>query len=190
MDQHYQQNELTKYIESNITHDDRIKAFSNNNGRIDNADILVPKIIQDSKSIIYDNTQEYSLKGIIASNELSDYFFGKYNVSNIQGLIRYNIFKETGKVIDKQSEQEIFIIMRSIYLQYGGKNSINKEEFNKNIRELNTKVVDYSVSNISSQLSQLDMYINDLSRMPIPMEHPLYENKNNFTYDMSNLMSS
>ena len=80
--------------------------------------------------------------------------------------------------------------MRSIYLQYGGKNSINKEEFNKNIRELNTKVVDYSVSNISSQLSQLDMYINDLSRMPIPMEHPLYENKNNFTYDISNLMSS
>ena len=183
-----QQNEFAVWSASNITHEDRIKEFSN--GRVDNANTLSPEYKGDPKAVMYDNTQEYSLKGIITPNELSDYFFNPYNVSNIQRLIRYNVYKETDKVIDRQSEQEIFIIMRSIYLQYGGKNSKDKDEFNKNIRDLNKRVVDYAVDNISSQLSQLDMYINDISRMPVPMAHPSYENKNNFTYDISNLMEN
>ena len=185
-----QQNGLMVWSASNNTHEDRIKEFSSNNGRVDNANTLIPKYTQDPKPTIYDNTQEYSLKGIITPNELSDYFFNPYNVSNIQRLIRYNVYKETDKVIDKQSEQEIYIIMRSIYLQYGGKASNNKDEFNKNIRDLNKRVIDYSVDNISSQLSQLDMYINDISKMPVPLAHHSYENKNNFTYNISNLMEN
>ena len=75
--------------------------------------------------------------------------------------------------------------MRSIYLQYGGKEINNKLEFQNNIANLNNRVISYSVNNISNQLQQLDMYIKDISSLPIPLEHPSYENKNNFTYNYS-----
>lgn len=182
------QKQFAVWSAPDVTHNERIKEFSN--GRVDDVNTPVVKYTDDPKPVIYDNTQEYSLKGIITHNELSDYFFNPYNVSNIQRLIRYFVYKETDKIIDRQSEQELFIIMRGVYLQNGGKKSNNKEELHKNVRELNNKVVDYSVDNISSQLSQLDMYLNDISKMPIPMAHPSYENKRNFTYDISNLMES
>ena len=177
----YLQSENSKVDEPNV---------QSNTGRVNDANVFSQEIRRDPKAILYNNTQEYSLKGIINPSELSDYFFNPYNVVNIQKLIRYQVYKLSDKVIDKQSDQELFIIMRSIYLQYGGKSSTNKEEFNKNITNLNNKVVDYSVNNIINQLSQLDMYIKDISSAPTPLQHPSYENKRNFTYDISNLLST
>ena len=49
------------------------------------------------------------------------------------------------------------------------------------------------VSGISSQFYILvillfDNYITKISSAPIPIAHPRYENGNNYTYDMSNII--
>ena len=37
----------------------------------------------------------------------------------IQSTIRYNIYKDTQQIIDRQSPTELSVVMRSIFLQYG-----------------------------------------------------------------------
>jgi len=140
------------------------------------------------EEIIYHNYDDYTLKGIIESTDLSNAFLSKGNVENIQQEIRFGVYQNTNKVISKQSNQELFTIMRSIYLQNGGIRVFSEADFKNAILGLNKKVVDYSVENISSKVKQHDMYINDISKLPVPLERPKYDSTKNTTYRMDNFM--
>ena len=77
------------------------------------------------------------------------------------------MFRESQKVISKQNETELMVIMRSIYLQYA-KNLPNN--ILAQIRELNARVLDYVVPKITVELNQYDTYIRDASGLPVPMD--------------------
>ena len=109
------------------------------------------------------------------------------NTDIIQQTIRYKVFENTDKVISNQSSNTLFIIMRSMMLQYGNFR-VSVEGLNDEIRELNKKVVDYCTENITSNLLQYLGYIKDIEKLPTPMDRPVYHNKENFTYDISNLL--
>lgn len=140
------------------------------------------------EEILYHNYDDYSLKGIIEESELSNAFLSPQNTETIQQEIRYGVYKNTNRVISKQSEQELFTIMRSIYLQNGGVRVFTQNDFIGAIQGLNKMVVDYSVENISSKIKQHEMYIQDVSKLPEPIERPQYENGKGTTYRFDNLM--
>ena len=159
-----------------------------NNGRLSNikvvADISVP---ENTDIIIKKDNNQSSIKGILEENSLNDLFFSETNINVLQDTLRYKVFQKTDKVISKQSDNELYIIMRSIMLQFAnfrtGIDNIVDE-----IRRLNKKVIEYSVDNVSSNVMQHEGYIEDLSKLPTPMDHPVSHNKGNFTYDISNLL--
>ena len=74
--------------------------------------------LEVNEPILFNNRRMYSLKGIIQESPMSNLFFSDINVNAIQMTIRYHIFKDKNKTISYQSENELFAIMRSIYLQY------------------------------------------------------------------------
>jgi hypothetical protein len=74
--------------------------------------------------------------------------------------------------------------MRSILLQYA--NFLSSNVLNE-IKRLNSKVVNICSEKVSIELDQYNHYIDDLQKLPVPLDNPHYANKNNFTYDMSNL---
>ena len=158
---------------------------------------LVPNIGQtgnitkniEEKSMFGDYGKN-SVKDIFEESPVSNIFFSQGNVENIQKLIRYRVNKETGKVIDRQSNNNLVIIMRSIFLQYGDASLTTKEALIKEIRNLNDRVANFSVDRIVGQLGQHDTYLKDISSMPRPLEHPKYDNKRNYTYDTSNIISN
>jgi hypothetical protein len=90
-------------------------------------------------------------------------------------------------MIGYQSENELFVIMRSIYLQ-NANSILTSDKMLTNIRVLNKMVVDYSVKNIADQLDQYDGYLQKISSAPVPMEHPRAGNTDSYTYDMSNII--
>ena len=158
---------------------------SENNGLI--PDINVPSNIGDvsrDKSMFGDYGKN-SIKHIFEDSPITDIFFSEGNIENIQKLIRFRVHKETGKIIDRQSNNNLIIIMRSILLQYGDASITTVDALKKEIQSLNDRVSNYSVDNIISQLGQHDTYLNDISSMPRPLEHPKYENKQSRTYDLS-----
>tara|TARA_Y100001935_G_scaffold254815_1_gene265149 strand:+ start:74 stop:583 length:510 start_codon:yes stop_codon:yes gene_type:complete len=143
--------------------------------------------MENNEPIIFNNRRSYSLKGIIQETPMSNLFFSDMNVKAIQMTIRYKIHEEKNKKIAFQSENELFVIMRSIYLQYAN-SVLTSDQMITNLRTLNKMVVDYASSNIGDQLDQYDGYLQKISSAPVPMEHPRAGNTDSYTYDMSNIL--
>lgn len=107
----------------------------------------------------------------VTSNPLNNAFFSKENITIIQNSIRHTVWLKFNKrfIIAPQSETEIEIIMRSIYLQYS-KNLPNN--IKEQIEDLNNLVVEQCVPNIMSNIKQYLNYKQDLVTGPQFMEHP------------------
>ena len=108
-----------------------------------------------------------AIKNIHSESRVSNLFFSKENMDILQDGIRFVIFKKTKEVISKQSEPELQVIMRSIYLQYAKNLNTNIIE---QVKDLNSKVLDYTVSYIANQIHNYKIYTNDITNMPIPLE--------------------
>ena len=65
---------------------------------------------------------------------------------------------------------------------------VSSKDLSNEIRKLNEKIKDYCVESVSVNVLQYDGYLDKLTRLPVPMEHPRQVDKNNFTYDISNLL--
>lgn len=149
------------------------------NGRIDLLSPMGTFQIEPSKDT-RNNTALFSQeahKGQIARNPVSDLFFCPNNVNVLQDGIRYRVWKETGEryVIGRQNEQELRIVMRSIYYQYG-KNLPN--DVVGQVRDLNGRVLEWVVPEVVSNLRQYERYRQDASQLPMPLDRaPLMTQK-------------
>ena len=156
-----------------------------NNGRMHDIDKLIDDSIISQETIIIDTQSTDSVKGILEETNLSRLYFSPQNIEALQSMIRYYVSKLTdGRIVSKQSPDELFIVMRSILLQYG--NFINTNVLQE-IKRLNSKVVRICSDKVAQEVLQYSKYVVDLQNLPVPLDNPHYANKNNFTYDISNL---
>ena len=160
-----------------------------NNGLLHDVNLVQTKDINmvPSESPMFVNFQEDAIKGIHEETGLSELYFSKENMELLQSAIRYEVNQITGKVIDKQSPNELSIVMRSIYLQNGNP-MVSSNSIKKEVVKLNSMVIDYCSEQISTQVLQYQGYIQKLTTLPVPIERPQQVDRNNFTYDISNLL--
>lgn len=131
------------------------------------------------------DNQSTGVKGIVETSALSDYFFSETNIKVIQDTVRYRVYQETNLVVDYQSPQELFIIMRSILLQHANF-KVSSSELLTELQALNAMVVNYSVGEVASNVTQYQGYLNDISRLPTPIDRPSFSDREiNNTYDLS-----
>ena len=112
-----------------------------------------------------------SLKGIQQDSELSNTFFSRRNVKHLQKRLIEEVYKKSNNQykIGKQSETELEIIMRSIFLQ----NTQNLPcRINEQIMKLNALVLDYCVPQIIGEISQYYTYIKDVTEAKPVMDRP------------------
>lgn len=141
------------------------------------------KMTVDDKTISGSNTK-HMFKNLYGETPLTFLFFSSDNVSNIQKLIRFVVFKETGQKIDDQSQTDLLIIMRSIFLEYHRhpllidetmKEAQKREllkQYTLEVSRLNELVINETVPRIISNLEQYVHYLYDCSSQPVPMEKP------------------
>ena len=101
---------------------------------------------------------------------LTQRFFSPENAKAIQNAIRRYVFEKSqpkGYVIDDQSMDELKIIMRAIYYQYGRNLPF---DIPQQVAELNEKVVNWSAPHILSAVEHYYYYLNDISHMPVPLQ--------------------
>ena len=110
-----------------------------------------------------------SLQSIQDTNILSKAFFSKRNIECIQGQIHKSVLQKTNYRIGRQSDLQLQIIMRSIYLQYSKNMTC---DYAGQLRELNKKVSDYSVDRVVIEISQFLEYRKEVSNMPDPISLP------------------
>ena len=155
-----------------------------NNGRMRDVGNRINETMLKQDVVIFNTDPIDAVKGIIEETNVTRIFFSQTNIEALQNTIRFYVNKMSGQSISNQSPEQLFIIMRSIALQYG--NFITNDSI-KEVKRLNEKVISYCVENILTELKQYIGYIDDLTRLPVPMDNPHYANKNNFTYDTTNI---
>ena len=104
-----------------------------------------------------------SLQGIMEKSILAKVFFSKKNIDNVQQKIVNGVFnKSEGKLrIGRQSDDELKIVMRSIFLQDGQNMDCKIQE---QISQLNRKVLEYCVENVMVGAVGHVNYIRDLNK--------------------------
>jgi hypothetical protein len=143
------------------------------NGRVTlTGDVLKDIKMIDNENERMNNFQVEALYGIQETSVLNQLYFSKKNIENVQNMIRYNVYEKSEKkyVIDKQSDIELEIIMRSIYLQHSP-NLPNK--IKEQISYLNKLVTDWCVEQILPEVNQYFGYMKEIEYMPVPLELPL-----------------
>jgi hypothetical protein len=125
--------------------------------------------IDISKPEIYNEGVLNTVSRLYSANCVSETFFSKNNLDIVQeGIINSVYNKSEGKYkIGRQSDQELTIIMRSIYFQYGKNNNFNVIE---QVRELNRIVINWCVDEIITNINQYMNYKTNISTLPMPME--------------------
>lgn len=116
-----------------------------------------------------DSFNKEAIRNIHINNPLSSVFFSQQNIDALQEAIRYQVYLKSGKqhVIDKQSETELFIIMRAYYLQKGKHLPYGLLD---QVKELNKMVIDYCIPKIMNEIAIYMHYKRDIQQLPVPME--------------------
>lgn len=118
------------------------------------------------------NFKNDALSRNVSNTPLSDLFFSRKNMDALQDGLRILVLQASdGKYnIGKQSEEELKIIMRGVYLQHG-KNYVGVSIVDQ-VRQLNKILLDWSVPRVLSNIMQKEKYIEDISMLPKPMDRP------------------
>lgn len=132
---------------------------------------LAPHPLYQEDTLRPTTIRKQAFTHVVECNLLNQLFMSAENIENLQQRIRYEVYRASNQqhIIGRQSERELVIVMRSIYLTYG-KNLPTK--IKEQIEDLNDLVVQDVVPGVLS-LIQGDMrYLWDRSTQPMPLAWP------------------
>ena len=114
------------------------------------------------------------VKLFIEDNPVNCQFFSVSNLQILQNEIISGVYRKSNGTykIGTQDENQLIIIMRSIYLLHSTNNLENIQE---QIVKLNQAVLDYSVPNILTNILQYIDYMKDRESVPF-LPNPINDN--------------
>lgn len=127
------------------------------------------EIDNNYQGVDLNNFKGDAIKGNFNKNCLNDVFFSDDNIEALQIGMKNMVSNATEgrEVIGRQSDIELKIIMKAIYLEYG--KNLNDNILDQ-VKDLNKKVLDYAVPRILVQIKQYKTYVRDASSVHVPMD--------------------
>ena len=109
-----------------------------------------------------------AVTNVHVKNDISNVYFSQTNIDALQDGIRFYVWKKScGKyLIDRQSDDELKVVMRSIYLEYAEHRQGHVLE---QVRALNERVLEFCVSKILEEIGMYMFYKKDISNLPDPL---------------------
>ena len=108
---------------------------------------------------------------------LNTLFFSDYKTNILQRAVRQSFKDKTGVAIDYQNKDDMFAIMRAVFINNAGNHGTN---VNEQVKFMNEMVIKTALSQIQSGVSQFMGYMRDIDTMAIPPTPPA----NTSTYGM------
>jgi hypothetical protein len=101
---------------------------------------------------------------------LNQLFFSQGNIDTLQSQIQAAVQSMIGARIDRQSDTDLMLVMRSYYLQYA-QNDPNR--IAQELKELNDRVVNFCANRISVEVEAYRYYRKDILDFPAPIANPI-----------------
>jgi len=146
---------------------------------------------KDNVAVELEEDKDFSfdaINGILSDSKLSRAFFSRRNMSHLQELIRTKVFldsgglfdtrgapmKDTGHIVGLQSDTQMLIFMRYIYLSFCTfpVNCSDKVVYGE-VNRLDTLVLIETVPNILEHAEAHLAFLRDASRLPDPIARSL-----------------
>ena len=105
------------------------------------------------------------LRGKLECTMLDYLFFSNRNIQIIQNSIRKSVQEISGHIIGNQSENEMLMIMRSMFFL---NLPLEFPSVTENIKFLNKAVIDQALPKILTNMKQYLIYLKDVQRVPEP----------------------
>jgi hypothetical protein len=164
-------NQMDSYSSYNSKH--RVAQFQNGrviglSGTKNNSNFQLMEVNNNKD----DDAKKTILYGTQVRTPLSDAFFSNSNMNRLQEQLIHGVYVSSGGKykIGKQSNTELQVIMRAMYLQYAKNLSY---DIAKQVNELNRYVVEFCLPKVISEIKQYLFYINDIQRLPAQIPHPV-----------------
>jgi hypothetical protein len=101
-----------------------------------------------------------------SNTSLNEQFFGQENIEVLQQQIRATVASMVGARIDRQSDSDLLMVMRSYYLTYA-QNVPGQEA--QELQELNARVVAFCSNRIAVEVEAYRYYRKDILDFPAPI---------------------
>lgn len=126
----------------------------------------------DGKTSSTDGDMLDSLRRLdIASSVVANAFFARGNVDGVQASLRHEVYRASEQqrlVVGRQSDIELGIIMRSVYLS--DTTQSRSVTLREHVSELNRRVLDFSVPVVLSEARMYLTYLQSIQTMPVPLK--------------------
>ena len=101
---------------------------------------------------------------------LNRLFFSQGNIDKLQGDIQNTVRAMVNANIDRQSDSDLMLVMRSYYLQYARNYPDNLQQ---ELDELNQRVVHFCANRIAVEVEAYRYYRKDIMDFPAPIQNPV-----------------
>ncbi len=101
---------------------------------------------------------------------LNTLFFSEFNMNLLQRGIRQDFKNRTGISIDKQNQNDLYSIMRVVFINNSGDHNSNVQE---QVRYMNSIVIKTASSQVQTGVSQLMGYLRDTESNAKPNDLPV-----------------
>lgn len=101
---------------------------------------------------------------------LNKLFFSAVNKDLIQRGIRQTFKNRTGIAIDYQNPDDLYSIMRAVFI---GNSGDHYKNVNNQVRDLNVRVIDSSLTQVQTGVSQYMAYAREIETIAEPMDRPV-----------------
>jgi hypothetical protein len=101
---------------------------------------------------------------------LNKLFFSQGNIDTLQGQIQSTVQQMVNATIDRQSDSDLLLVMRSYYLQYAQN---NPNRIAEELADLNNRVVNFCANRISVEVEAYRYYRKDIMDFPAPIQNPV-----------------
>jgi hypothetical protein len=109
---------------------------------------------------------------------LSRAYFSPANVTIIQNALRKGVFDQTATMVCEQDPEQLQLVMRSVFLTYSRNDTSSADVIRNQISEMNSKVLEYCVGVVASNLKQQKQYLVDITTGPSYMDHAVSTTEN------------
>ena len=105
-----------------------------------------------------------------ADTPLNRLFFSQGNIDKLQADIQTAVRGMVNANIDRQSDSDLMLVMRSYYLQYAQNYPNNLQQ---ELDELNQRVVHFCANRIAVEVEAYRFYRKDIMDFPAPIQNPV-----------------
>ena len=115
-----------------------------------------------------DNLHLDSLKQ--CETPLNTLFFSEFNQDLLQRGIRQSFKNKTGIAIDRQNPDDLYSIMRVVFINNSGDHHSRVKE---QVKFMNSRVIETAITQIQTGVSQYMAYVQDIDTIAVPIARPI-----------------